>query len=169
MKNFFFAPSKATVDSDDALRYLESVGKVRVAEPDTKKNRETLHRLKLSAKRADVEVAACVLTAPSCNSLLSGGMEIRVGRGITDIGMDALYQEIPTFVILKQGDQWLFYPVISFSQAGCKGDWKIDYSTAILELPIVVGSLAVFIQTREEELFEAKSRLKSVMDADIPF
>lgn len=141
MRNFFFAPSKATLESPEIGDYLRTLGNFRVAEANAKANSDLLRRLKTSQNRSDITSIACILTAPTDNSLLDGGTSIAVGRGITDIGMEALHRQIPTFICRKLNQSWVFYPVINFDSSKATGNWKLDYSRAILELPDTADNL----------------------------
>ena len=141
MKNFFYAPAKATLEAPQIRDYLTSLGAVRFAEADTKANNEILRRLKRSLDRADVTSIACILTAPTDNKPLDGGTSIAVGRGITDIGEESLRLEIPTFICRGLEGRYIFYPVINFDRSRSVGNWKLDYSRAILELPNTANNL----------------------------
>ena len=141
MKNFFYAPAKATVEAPAIRDFLLSLGNVRFAEADSKLNTDLLRRLKRSESRSDVTTAAVILTAPSENSLLDGGTSIAVGRGITDIGEEALMNQSPTYLCRRLEQHWAFYPVVNFDRSRATGNWKLDFSRAILELPETADNL----------------------------
>ncbi len=145
MKNFFFAPSKATENANEMLDYLNTLGHVRVAEPDSKKNREWLRRLKVSEERPGVDFAICVITSPTCNSLINE-TEMHVGRGIFDICNEALLLHVPTFLLLEKAPGvWLFYPVLHCFTSEA-GNWKTNYGELILELPVHVEGIVDFLK-----------------------
>jgi hypothetical protein len=133
MKNFFFAPSKMTVESPEILAYLQSIGNVKFALANSKENSALLKRLKNSETRSDVSSIACILTAPTDNRLLEGDTKLAVGRGITDIGDEALFLDIPTFICRRLADGWGFYRVLTLTRVGATGNWKSDFSHAVIE------------------------------------
>jgi hypothetical protein len=134
MKNFFFAPSKACLESDAIAAYLRTLGNIKVAEPNQQANSNLLKRLAHSYTRSDVTHIGCILAAPTVNIIIDE-MEIAVGRGLTDIGDEALVLGIDTYILRQIVEIWFFYPVINLDRSRSKNDWKLDYSRAILGNP----------------------------------
>lgn len=137
MNLFFFAPAKATEDSHLISAYLQTLGRMRMAEANAKTNSDWLRKLKAVEEQPTTDYIACMLTVPTGNTL-NDSTNFSVGRGIYDIGSEALNRRIPTFLVWRPKNQshWSFYPVIHFSTSEATGNWKLDYARAYVEQPL---------------------------------